>query len=456
MNFLLRIGQAAGAAVLLLTFACARAGVTSEEAVRLKADLTPLGAERAGNKEGTIPPWTGGYTAVPAGFKNGGRRPDLFASDKPLFSITAQNVAQHADKLTAGSLAMFKRFPATYRIDVYPSRRTHAAPQWVYDNTLRNATQARLVETSSGPTPQGAYGGVPFPLPKTGAEVMWNHALRWRGVAWHWDARNYQVTSDGKHIVLMDGASDNQNPYYFNDVPAEKWSGGFYDFVLVNAGPPIRAGEAILARSDVQDDKTAAWVYLTGQRRVRKLPNPCCDTPTPTSGGLMTFDEVEVFQGRLTRFDWKLLGKKEMYIPYNSNRTLVPTSDEAVLGERHLNPDHVRWELHRVWVVEARLAQGQRHPSVRSLYYIDEDTWMAVLADRWDAHGQLSRTLWQIPYVMPDLPGVATMTFGFYDQIAGSWFAAGIFNSKSEQIKFMPRYANAVFSPDSLASEGIR
>lgn len=107
-------------------------------------------------------------------------------------------------------------------------------------------------------------------------------------------------------------------------------------------------------------------MYLTGQRRVRKLPNSCCDTPHPTSAGIITFDEMETFATRLERFDWKLVGKKEMYIPYNSNRTLVPTEDSDVLGPKHLNPDTVRWELHRVWVVEAELQPGQRHTSPKS------------------------------------------------------------------------------------------
>ena len=66
-------------------YGLAYAGVTADEAAQLKTTLTPMGAERAGNKEGTIPAWTGGYTTPVPGFKNGGRRGDPFASDKPLF-----------------------------------------------------------------------------------------------------------------------------------------------------------------------------------------------------------------------------------------------------------------------------------------------------------------------------------------------------------------------------------
>ena len=67
-----------------------------------------------------------------------------------------------------------------------------------------------------------------------------------------------------------------------------------------------------------------------------------------------------MFAGRSDRFDWKIVGKQEMLIPYNSNRLHTPTKDSDVLLANHLNPDHVRWELHRVYVVEATLKAGQR------------------------------------------------------------------------------------------------
>jgi Protein of unknown function (DUF1329) len=155
----------------------AHAGVTPEEAAKLKTTLTPMGSERAGNADGSIPAWTGGYTTVPAGYQSGQPRIDPYASEKPLYSITAQNMDAHAAKLTEGNKAMLKKYP-TYRIDVYPTHRTASAPQWVYDNTFKNATRAKT--PNMGGTVEGAYGSYPFPIPKTGNEVLWNHLLRWR------------------------------------------------------------------------------------------------------------------------------------------------------------------------------------------------------------------------------------------------------------------------------------
>jgi hypothetical protein len=441
---------------LALSALPAQAGVSAAEAARLKTELTPLGAERAGNKSGSIPAWSGGATTASAADKSGGRRGDPFKDEKPLYTVSAKTMAQHADQLSDGTKALLQKYPDSYRLDVYPTHRTAAAPQWVYDNTLRNATQARLVDGPAGPTPQAAYGGIPFPVPANGAEVMWNHRLRWRGEAFRWDVRQYQVGADGRRVLVNDGAGDNQSPYYFRDQSPEKWNGNILDLRISNAGPPIRAGEALLVRVNANDDKTAAWVYLVGQRRVRKLPNPCCDTPSPQTAGVMTFDELEGFAGQMDRFEWKLLGKKELLVPYNSNRTLQPTRDEDVIGKHHLNPDHVRWELHRVWVVDAKVAAGKRHPSARTLYYVDEDSWHVLLADRWDAQGQLARTVWQIPYVMPDLPAVTTVTFGLHDLLAGTWYANGIFNSKAEQYRAMPRYRDDTFSSEALAGQSLR
>jgi hypothetical protein len=456
MSKILSLHHTVIAAALVVLSCGACAAVSAEEAAKLKGELTPLGAERAGNKDGSIPAWTGGLTKPTPGFQNGGRRPDPFSDEKPVLSITAKNMNEHADRLTEGVKALLKKYPDSFRLDVYATHRTAAAPQWVYDNSFKNATRAKLVDGSAGPMPEGAQGGVPFPIPKEGVEAMWNHLLRWRGEAWHMEFKGYQMTADGKWVNVLEANNENLSPYFFKDATPDKQSGDYWLVRSVNSGPPIRAGEAILGRVNMADDKTGTWVYLTGQRRVRKLPSNCCDSPTPFSAGLVSFDEIEVFSNRMDRFDWKLLGKQEMLIPYNSNRTMVPKTDAEILGTRHLNPDHVRWELHRVWVVEATLKAGQRHNVSKSRYYLDEDSWNAVLADRWDGKGQLWRMAFGLPAVLPDLPAVTLTTWGVYDLLSGGAFVNVLFNEKKEQFKVVPRYSENLFTPDALAGEGVR
>jgi len=429
----------------------ASAGVSADEAARLKNELTPLGAEKAGNKDGSIPAWTGGYTTPIAGDKPGGRRGDPFKDEKPLLSINAQNMAQHADKLSEGTKAMLQKYPS-YRVDVYKTHRTAAAPQWVYDNTLKNATRAKL----NGELVEGAFGGVPFPIPKTALEVMWNHSLRWRGTSLQLDVTQYQLTADGKAVLTTEGSIEQQMPYYFQDGSPEQFAKSNEPWMirLRNSGPAIRAGEAIVGRTQIDGSKDQAWVYLTGQRRVRKLPNPCCDTPTPATAGVMSFDEIETWTGRLDRFDWKLSGKKELFIPYNNNK-LFSVKDADLLGKVP-NPDHVRWELHRVWVVDATLRAGQRHQAPKSRYYCDEDTWQCMIGDRWDANGQLWKTLWSYNFVAPDLPGTVTGPMGFNDLLSGTAFIGNLYGSKAQQYTVKARIPDATFTPDALAGEGVR
>jgi hypothetical protein len=437
-------------AVLLL--APAHAAVTADEAARLKTELTPLGAERAGNKDGSIPAWNGGYTTPIPGDKPGGKRGDPFSADKPLYSVTAANMAQHADKLTDGVKALLKKYPNSYRLDVYPTRRTASAPQWVYDNTAKNAVHAKL----NGHVVSGAYGGLPFPIPKNGLEAIWNHKLAWRGASWEADFSHYQLTANGKVVLTTEGKSRNQMPYYFKDGAPDAFDGTFWEINLVNSGPPIRAGEMIVGRSNVDEaDRSSAYVYLTGQRRVRKLPNNCCDTPTPASAGVMTFDELAVFSGKTDLFDWKLLGKKEILIPYNENRFLQAKETDIITGQ-HLNPEHVRWELHRVWVVEAKLLPGQRHQAPRSVYYLDEDTWVAHLGDRWDANGQLWKTLWAFNYVMPDFPGAIQQTSGFYDLLSGQGYVSSVMNKQAFHLRPSKRWPENIFTGDGLSAQGVR
>lgn len=449
-----RIAHLAAAGLLLGAAAHpASAGVSTEDAATLKTTLTPLGAERAASKDGKIPAWTGGMTTPIAGDKPGGRRGDPFKDEKPLYSITGKNVDSYAEQLTDGVKALLKKYP-DYRVDVYPTHRTAAAPQWVYDNTLKNATRGKLV----GDVPANVVGGVPFPLPKVGAEVIWNHMLRWRGTSFQAKVTQYQITADGRPVLTTDGIIDIQIPYYFPEATLESFDKApeIQLIRLVNVGPPIRAGEAITGRDQLDPTKTQAWVYLTGQRRVRKLPNPCCDTPSPVSAGLMSFDEIQTWSGRLDRFDFKLVGKKEMVVPYNGNKLLQPKTDAEVLSKTGVNPDFMRWELHRVWVVEASLRAGQRHPAVKSRYYCDEDTWACVLADRYDANGQLWKTLWTATFVAPDLPATATGAFGFNDLLSGTAYVGDLYNSKAAQYVIEPRYPDTTFTPDAMAGDSVR
>jgi hypothetical protein len=443
------------AALVFPAYGSVDAAVTAEQASALGKELTPVGAEKAGSKDGAVPAWDGGQLGDVAGYVAGGARQDPFAGEGRLFSITAKNVDAHAARLTDGAKALLSKYPDSFRIDVYPTHRTAAAPQRVYDAIRRNAVAGRLVDSSTGPVPEGAYGGIPFPLPKNGAEAIWNHLLRWRGESIQNQSANYMGTADGSRILVDGGVTDIQNPYYFADGAAERFNGEYTMLRIDSEAPPHRKGTLYVERDRLNADRGDAWVYLPGQRRVRKLPDACCELPLGSAAGVITFDEPDVYNGRIDRFEWTIVGKAEMYIPYNNNHSLQVSVDE-LLAPHHLNPDHIRWELHRVWIVEAKLVPGQRHAIARARYYLDEDTWIAVLGDRWDASGSLARTLWSLPLVLPDLPGVAAATSGGHDLLKGTWVAMAVLSGKPAPYKLMPRFADAHFTADAMAGEGVR
>jgi hypothetical protein len=430
------------------------AGVSAEEAAKLKTTLTPLGAERAGNKEGTIPAWSGGYTQAPAGYKSGQPRPDFFASDKPALQITGKDVDQHADKLSETTKALLKKYP-DFRIDVYPTRRTAAAPQWVYDNTFKNATRAKT--TRGGDAFEGAYGGVPFPIPKDGAEIMWNHRTTWSGENGTGQFTTWIVTGQGKRLMASKYDEFFTNPYYYKDGSAEAFDGFYIKNKLLTLEPASKSGEGLLNWQHAEQDKSAVWQYLVGQRRVRRSPSIAYDTPNFITSGIGFFDEGFGVYGPLDRHDVKIVGKQELYVPYNNNKAAQAAPDQ-LLSPKFLNPDLVRWELHRVWVVDATLREGKRHVVPKRRYYIDEDTWNILLSDGWDAKGQLWRGYYSLTLLAPDIPALLgnVVNWGGYNVQTGEYYLSVATNGSPVQYEITPRKPEAVFGPEGLANESAR
>lgn len=439
--------------VCLLHSAAVQAGVSAEEAAKLKTELTPFGAEKVGNKEGTIPAWTGGYTQPIPGYVAGGRVPDPYADDKPVFTINNQNKDKYADKLSDATKVLLGKYPDTYKINVYPTRRSAAAPQWVYDNTFKNATRA----TMKADKPVGAYGGIPYPIPKTGAEAVWNHSLAWFGLPGRLSNTNNMTTADGRNVLLGKEVIYEARPFYDEGGSPETWNGDASTVNFRFTGPPSRVGETLVVRANADADKSRAWVYFAGQRRTRQLPNACCDTPNPATSGSIGFDETYLFYGSIARYDWTLVGKKEMYIPYNQNKRLQAPTDADLVVAKHLNPEWSRWELHRVWVVEGALRAGQRHQSPKVRLYLDEDTWFAILSERYDAQGQLWKAGESTPGVSPT--GNSNYLFGFnsYDLLAGTLFWVGTSDGKDQHtVLDRKRVPDSLFTPEAMAAESIR
>lgn len=437
----------------LLAVQIANAG-SPQEAQRLKVNLTPLGAERAANKAGTIPAWTGGFTTVSPGYRAGAPRPDPFSDEKPLFSITASNFEKYSDQLPEGAKALFKRNP-DYRMDIYTTHRTAAFPDSIYENVFRNATRAHAAPEGISYGVEGAVGGVPFPIPKSGGEIIWNHLLAYWGAARELRVNTYIVAEDGKPELSTGYDEVADFPYYYPNATPSSYGGYYFKTLHLETAPPSKFGEGYIDWQPINTAqyKFAAWQLLRGERRARRGPSLSYDIPDPEASGFENLDEYYIFFGGPDRYDFKQIGKKEMFVPYNNNRFyLKPASD--VLGPKHANPDDLRYELHRVWVVEGTLASGKHHIVPRRRLYIDEDTWLAVYSDSWDDEGKLWKFAHGTMYLMPDVPAVILGSQFVYDLELSGYVLSFAFNG--EGYKITAPHSPSTFTPESLAARAVR
>lgn len=450
----------ATAGVVMLHVVSAMAAVAPEEAKQLGTTLTAFGAEKAASADGAIPEYSGGLTKPPADFVPGsGKWPDPFKDEKPLFSVSAANMAQYADQLTPGLQALLQRFP-DYRLDVYPTHRTMHYPQWVLDNTLKNATDAKLVGKIEGDGVEGAFGGIPFPIPKNGYEVMWNAQLSYQRT--QYDAQNvgaYLVDTSGARTELPIMNVIEYHPYYDQSVGAAKFKGPQDRMWLTLLTPATAAGTANLVDYSINysDTDQVSWAYFPAQRRTRMAPDFKYDTPTANYGGVLFWDEAKLFAGRMDRFDFKLIGKKEILIPYNNYRYSQRAVDD-VFGPKHIKPDVLRWERHRVWVVEATLKPDARHAYSKRVFYVDEDGWTLMEADGYGHDGKLWRVGLDYPFNYYDgNGGVFISANTFYDLQKGNYFSFFTSSSRgSPEVRPSEKLEKpALFTPAGMAGTGL-
>ena len=451
--FTLRFGA------VLLVLGCVLASpsaaeIPAEQIARLGADLTPLGGERAGNATGTIPEWTGGITEPPPGYVRGEHHRDPYSDDRPLFTINATNIDEHRDRVSAGLQRMLETY-STFEMPIYPTRRSASAPQRIYDATRNTAATAKLVDDGNGV--DDAVIGIPFPIPSSGLEVIWNHLLRYRGESVACVIGQAAVTRSGAY-TLVKNSLEIELRYSLPDMTVEKLGNTMILFKQKTLAPARLAGDIVLVHETINQvrEPRNAWTYNPGQRRVRRAPNIAYDNPGTSSDGLRTADQLDMFNGAVDRYDWVLVGKREMYVPYNAYR--LHSGDlvfSDILDPLHVAPELLRYELHRVWVVEATLKEGATHIYKRRTLYVDEDSWQILLADIYDNRDQLWRVseghvinYYEKPLIWPTLE-VHT------DLQAGRYLAFGLDN-EFPMCTWDTDLKSRDFTPAALRREGRR
>ncbi len=370
---------------------CIAGGALAADVDKLGTELSPVGAEKGGNKDGTIPAL--GATSTPkAGWVYGKNREDYweYGKEKPLFAIDASNVDKYADKMSPAQVALIKQTKG-YRMEVYPSHRNCGYPDFGQANTKTNATHAKI-GADGWSLESVVLPGVPFPMPKKGIEVLWNFLSGYNGVGSEMPSGwTYVSPRPGSTEPILAGwestvftPSGKKGSQTLEDIKGFQF-GLYYSYT----SPAAFAGQGLVASAYYKkDDET--FYYFTGQRRVRRLPAYNYDAPVIGFENQYPVDATNLYSGTPDRFDWKLLGKKEMYIPYNNFKF----SDGSVklkdaFQEHAINPALGRYELHRVWVVEGTLKAGFRHSAPKKVMYFDEDSWIAVSGDDYDAQGKI-------------------------------------------------------------------
>ncbi|KAA0686535.1 DUF1329 domain-containing protein [Azospirillum brasilense] len=414
-----------------------------EKVPALGEELTPFGAVRGASRTRAIPPWKGGLTAVPSGWKPGTHLPDPYDEDGRWFTVGPGDLDRYKVRLSAGLQAMLTKYPS-FEIPVFPSNRSAAAPQRVYDETIENAKRAKLGE--NGLALSGARVGVPFPIPANGVQAMWNHILRWRGTSFSRTGATVLPEAGGIHTAAV-YREDWQSSY------AAGIDGGRpFHYRRTTLMPKAEAGTTLLLHGTLNPIQSgfAAWFRQGETGKPVRAPDFVYDTPDPASGGIRTADMLDMFGGPLDRFDFALVTRREMYVPYNASRmntaNLAPV-DFLWLG--HPNPQFLRYEMHRVWIVEARLKSGFRHALPERTYYLDEDSWQIVMADHYDGKGNLVRYAEAHGIAYPQLPVFAPALEITYDLTGDRYVVNGLDNQLAP-----PDFAKTLrpedFAPDTL------
>ncbi|POA18866.1 DUF1329 domain-containing protein [Pseudomonas sp. FW300-N1A1] len=431
------------------------AAVPAAEADKLGKSLTPMGAEMAGNADGSIPTWKplakNAGTVDSKGFLS-----NPYGSEQPLFTITAQNVDKYKDKLAPGQYAMFKRYPETFKMPVYPSHRGATVPADVFAAIKRNATNTSLVSGGNGL--ENFETAIPFPIPKSGVEVIWNHITRYRGGSVTRLVTQATPQANGSYSLVYF-----QDQFVFRDKMKDydpKNPGNILFYFKQKVTAPARLAGGVLLVHETLDqvkEPRSAWVYNAGQRRVRRAPQVSYDGPGTAADGLRTSDNLDMYNGAPDRYDWKLEGKKEMYIASDSYKLDDPKLKYAdIIKAGHINQDLARYELRRVWHVVATLKEGQRHIYAKRDFYIDEDTWQAAVIDHYDGRGQL----WRVAeahaedYYDKQVPWYALETL--YDLQSGRYLALGMKNEEKQAYDFGFTATTSDFTPAALRQEGVR
>ena len=397
-----------------------------------RPSLTPFGALTDASGDGKVGAWP--------------VAPELdLASDGVFLVINAANIAPHRADLPAGLAALIERYPETFAVNLYPSRRTHRAPAWIDQSTLEQHGKASLGKDGAGFS--GVRAAIPFRQPETALEVYWNHIARWRGSDLIANGQEVRVYADGKPTRIKRQTMFKSDYYQREDGDAST----LFSLLSRTVAPARLSGQGALVIEplDQQTSGRRAWLWDNSRRRALRAPKLAFDNPVGSSDGLQLADEVDIINGDPTRYDWRLLGRRTLIVPYNNEQLTHRANDNTLLRSGHLDPQALRYEYHRVWVIEGRLKEDWRHPYHRRVIYVDEDSWTALLSEAYDGDDRLWRVGVNYSRLARDVPAILPAAYVFHDLLSGRYHVQALTDSDDLQVPDKPINANR-FTPQGL------
>ena len=455
------------ALALALTLAAtgALAKMRDEDVARMGKDLTPMGAIKAGSDDGLLPEWTGETVGLPEGLSwegPGTPYPDPWPDEKPLFEITAQNMDEYRERLSPGQIAMFETYPDTFRMPVYPGHRDFAYYQAYYDKVMYNAKHGVL--SNGDESISGFVGGAAFPVPTTGSEVVWFTRTTGAYLTRYGEYSDIGVFPNGTRSVRRSSLRQ-ESPYADRNNPATAEFeypklGKYAGYILTYVTEPARDKgliTSIFEPYDYGENAREVWRYLPGSRRVRRAPTVGFDTPDGP-GGLKTVDETRGFNGSMERFEWTLIGRQEMFIPYHNYRFDDPAvSYDDLLTKFHVNPDYMRYELKRVWVAEGVLRDGERHIYGKRRIYVDEDTGLTAITENYDGRGEMWKVVLFNNIYEYGGEAYTRRSQMYHDLRAGAYIVERLINDSAPMVyDIEPVKGPAYFAPANVRKLGRR
>ncbi|PSL10854.1 uncharacterized protein DUF1329 [Marinobacterium halophilum] len=423
------------ASVALTLSATAYAKVSPEEAAKLGNELTCMGGVAAANEAGTIPPFSGKWLGTPPNIEytpNVGQHPvNPYSDDKPLFQINGKNWEEYKDNLTEGQISLLKRFPDTYRIPVYEGRRDFRYPDEICELAKKNALEAESIDGGMGF--KGYMGPIPFPIPNgeyKAMQVLANHNYPYRAFTEVMEVRDLADVNSSGNITWGQTQNNTLNVITLPD-QIGKPVGDIMAYSFTGTLLPTRdKGKRSLSVEPMNFTKgqRLAWAYNPGTRRVRQLPEFGFDTPAAGTSGKITIDQDRLMNGSPERYNWEVQGKREIYIPANAySLHEEAVSYDELLTANHPNPDLMRYELRRVWVLEGTLKETHRHKYGKRVMFLDEDTWHSVMSDYYDTRGELMMHALLNYYYAFDMKAWHAGTSFYHDLNTGGYVAYNLF-----------------------------